>query len=87
MQKSLGREAMGNKEELLKALREENEEFRSLEKAHREYEVKLEEFEVKKYLSPTEEVEKARIKKLKLLGKDRMESLIRDFNQSVSLKN
>jgi len=78
---------MEEKETFLKIVRDKNEEFRNLEKAHKEYEEQLEELDKIKFPSQEEIVEKNRIKKLKLQGKDRMEFLINDFKKKLSLNN
>ena len=78
---------MEEKETFLKIVREKSEEFRSLEKAHKEYEEQLEKLDKIKFPSQEEIVEKNRIKKLKLQGKDRMEFLLGEFKKKLSLKN
>jgi uncharacterized protein len=43
---------------------------------HEEYERKLEEWNRRVYLSPEEEIERKRIQKLKLAGRDRIEAIL-----------
>jgi len=66
------------KEEALVAqLRSENDEYKKLELEHRVLEDTLMSFEVHRYLTPEEEIERKRIQKLKLAAKDRMMDIIR----------
>ncbi len=46
--------------------------FEELQKSHREYEQRLEELKKKSWLTPDEEIEEKRLKKLKLQIKDQM---------------
>ncbi len=65
--------------EIRRKLAEENEEFRKLGEEHRSLEEMLSEFNERRYLSPDEEMEKKRIQKLKLLKKDRMAQMLREY--------
>lgn len=65
---------------LLQNLIENNSRFRMLYENHIIFEKQLQEYEKKAYLTPDEELEKNKVKKLKLVGKDEMESIV----QSVS---
>lgn len=70
-------------EEQIKAyLMEHNEEFRRLAEQHASYEKQLQEIESKPHVTPEDELEEARIKKLKLQVKDRMQMLIDQFKAS-----
>ena len=69
---------MIERENLIKSLEEQNEEFKDLQKKHLEYEAKLEKIAEKKFLTPEEEIKKKQLKKLKLLGRDRMEDIINE---------
>lgn len=70
-------------ESLIKTLRKQNEEYRELEKSHKEYEEQLKELDKIKYPSAEETIEINRIKKLKLQGKDRMESMLNEFRRKL----
>ncbi|MEJ2313792.1 MAG: DUF465 domain-containing protein [Nitrospirota bacterium] len=65
--------------DIVKILSTENEEYRKLGEEHKTLEQLLEEFNGRIYLTPDEEMERKRIQKLKLLKKDRMAAIIRDF--------
>lgn len=64
---------------LIEVLAREDEEFRKLLEQHRNLEKDLEEYERKPYLTAAENLEKTRLKKLKLAGKDRMEAILRKY--------
>ena len=63
-------------EELIARLLPRSEELRNHVEAHRRYEEKLEEFSQRPYLTTEEEMEKKRIQKLKLAGRDRIEAIL-----------
>jgi len=46
---------------------------------HEEFERKLEEFNRRLYLTPEEELERKRIQKLKLAGRDRIEAILSKY--------
>lgn len=61
---------------LLQNLTETNPRFRMLYEEHNLFEKQLSEYDKKGYLSPQEELEKNKVKKMKLVGKDEMEKII-----------
>lgn len=61
---------------LLQDLIENNPRFRMLYEEHALFEKQLTEFEKKGFLSDQEEVDKNKIKKMKLVGKDEMEKIL-----------
>ncbi len=61
---------------LLQNLTETNPRFRMLYEEHCLFEKQLSEYDKKPYLSPDEELEMNKVKKLKLAGKDEMEKII-----------
>lgn len=67
-----------DKTDITERLKRENREFSQLVKDHEEFERKLEELNKLKFLTPDQEIEKKRIQKLKLKGKDKMAAIIRE---------
>ncbi len=61
---------------LLQGLIESNPRFRTLYENHIFFEKQLQEYEKRSFLSPDEEIEKNKVKKLKLIGKDEMENIV-----------
>jgi len=61
---------------VLQGLLDSNPRFRMLYEEHMIFEKKLAEYEKKSFLSPQEEVEQNKVKKMKLVGKDEMEQMI-----------
>jgi uncharacterized protein YdcH (DUF465 family) len=70
--------------EIVEFLKKENEEFRRLSEEHRNLDELLVEIDDRKYLTPEEEVERKKIQKQKLLKKDRMAELVREYKKSRS---
>jgi uncharacterized protein YdcH (DUF465 family) len=68
-------------QEIVESLKKESEEFRKLVEDHHTLEGVLAEIDRKVYLTPEEEVERKKIQKQKLLKKDRMAEMIRDFKK------
>ncbi len=66
---------------LLETLIENNPRFRMLYEEHSLFEKQLSEYEKKTFLTPQEEMEKNKVKKMKLVGKDEMEKIM----QSVTV--
>ena len=59
----------------------EDEEFRTLSEEHTELEKQLEKFNSQVHLTPKEEMERKKIQKLKLAGRDRMEMIISSYGK------
>ncbi|HWP47904.1 MAG TPA: DUF465 domain-containing protein [Candidatus Limnocylindrales bacterium] len=68
-------------EELQKRLERENEEYARLKKSHRELDLKLQQLEEKRYLTPEEEMEVKKMKKEKLRLKDHMTEMLRAYQK------
>jgi len=66
---------------LIQRLSEENPRFRKLHEEHVLFEKKLQEYEEQAYLSEAADIERKKVQKLKLAGKDEMEAMLRDFRQ------
>ena len=67
---------MTSQEDLKTRLIETNDEYRSLAFQHAEYDRLLEEIESKPHVTPDDEVEEHRLKKLKLHLKDQMMDIL-----------
>lgn len=70
--------------DIVEFLRNQNEEFRKLSEEHRNLDGLLSQIDSKRYLSAEEEVERKRIQKQKLLKKDRMAELVRQYKRNQS---
>jgi uncharacterized protein YdcH (DUF465 family) len=68
----------------LDSLTEIDPEYRRLHAEHRDHEQRLEQLAVKSHLSEEEELEEKRLKKEKLLLKDRMEAIARTHRIGVA---
>ena len=65
-------------------LMRENKQFRRLYNKHRDYEQRLEELSRRLYLNEKERIEEKNIKKQKLLLKDKMQKMLRDYQQKTT---
>ena len=65
-------------------LMETNDEYRRLAQQHSDYSKKLDEISARRFPSAAEQVEEARLKKMKLQLKDRMYQLRRQHEQQTS---
>jgi uncharacterized protein YdcH (DUF465 family) len=68
---------MPDTEEFIERLTAENHDFRKLRDEHRRYEIELSDLNGRGFLSPDQQWRVSELKKLKLIAKDRMESLLR----------
>jgi uncharacterized protein len=66
-------------QELIEKLLTENPELDKLVKEHREFEVQLEEFNKKIYLTEEENRQRKSLQKLKLAGRDRIEQILKAY--------
>jgi uncharacterized protein YdcH (DUF465 family) len=73
-----------DRETLIGRLMAENEEFRRLRSEHQEHDKELEGLKESSSLSATQQWRISEIKKLKLMAKDRMESIIRSSSTGVT---
>jgi len=71
-------------QEITEILLKENEEYKKLGDEHKSLKEVLAEIDKKVHLTAEEEVERKRIQKLKLVKKDRMAEIIREYNKSHS---
>ena len=67
-------------EEIKAHLMQTNEQYRDLARQHHEFDELVENLESKAALTPQEEVEEHRLKKLKLHLKDQMEQMVSEYN-------
>ncbi|MGD0782158.1 MAG: DUF465 domain-containing protein [Candidatus Aminicenantales bacterium] len=71
-------------EQLIKErLLAENLEFRRLHDEHRDHDLRLSELSAKPFLTSEEEIRERELKKRKLLLKDKMAIIMRDFQKSL----
>ena len=66
-------------EKIREKLMSEDEEFRTLSEEHMVFEKQLENYNSQRHLTPKEEMERKRIQKLKLAGRDRMETIVSSY--------
>ena len=69
-------------EPIIKSLLKHNEAFRREHETHQRYEKILEEFNRRPHLTTDEELERRKVQKLKLAGKDRMARMIFEYRQA-----
>ena len=75
---------MENKDlELIQRLLDSDQELARLWHEHQELEARLEALAQRPYLSPEDQVEVKRLKKLKLAGRDRMEAILVRYRQEA----
>ncbi|MBI1353611.1 MAG: DUF465 domain-containing protein [Acidobacteria bacterium] len=70
-------------EEARAQLMQQNEEFRNLAAQHSDYDRRIEELGSRRFLSPEEQEEEHRLKKMKLHLKDQMEHLVDEYSTAV----
>jgi uncharacterized protein YdcH (DUF465 family) len=68
---------MPDTEAFIERLIAENHDFRKARDEHRQYEIELSDLNGRGFLSPDQQWRVSELKKLKLIAKDRMESLLR----------
>jgi uncharacterized protein YdcH (DUF465 family) len=68
-------------EEIIEHLMKENSSFRQMKLQHLEYEKQLEDYQKKSYLTPAEQDEVHRLKKMKLALKDKMYKEIAEYRK------
>lgn len=69
-------------EELIRQLMDQDEELRHYYLEHLELEQQLAEFSRRLYLTPAQEVERKRLQKLKLAGKDKIMEILARYRQA-----
>ena len=76
---------MPDREAVIQRLTELNEEFRRLRAEHQAHEQELSELQARPFLSAEQQWRESELKKLKLISKDRMETLIRQNQAAASM--
>jgi uncharacterized protein YdcH (DUF465 family) len=76
---------MADREVIVQRLTELNEEFRRLRAEHQAHERELAELQARPYLTPEQQWRESELKKLKLMSKDRMETLIRQHQTAPQM--
>jgi len=69
---------------LIEHLKQTNPEFRQLTEEHLQYERQLEEYKNLRYLTSEQEIEKKRVQKIKLRGKDRMAEIMKEHKSHLN---
>jgi uncharacterized protein YdcH (DUF465 family) len=72
--------------ELIEQWMERDPELKRYLEEHQEYERRLEEFNRRPYLSAAETVERKRLQKMKLAGRDKIEQILAKYRQKESRK-
>jgi uncharacterized protein len=67
--------------ELIEKIREQDPELKKVWDEHHEYERLLEEFNRRPYLTAAEAMERKRLQKMKLAGRDKMEEILARYRQ------
>lgn len=70
--------------DLIRELAPANPELDQLYSEHLELEKQLEEFDQRRYLTPEEQVERKRLQKTKLAGRDRIEAILAAYRAQAS---
>lgn len=73
-------------EQVIASLLDRDAELRKYYEEHQELERKLSEFQHKHHLSAEEELEKKRLQKLKLIGKDRIMEILEKHRQGGTIQ-
>ena len=69
---------------LIEDLKQMNPEFRQLLEEHLQYEQQLDVFNKLRYLTSEQELEKKRVQKIKLRGKDRMAEILKEHKSRLN---
>ena len=71
--------------DLINKLINKDQELKKLWEEHLELEEKIEEYNKKVYLTPEEELEKNRLKKIKLAGKDKILAILKKYKREMGI--
>jgi uncharacterized protein YdcH (DUF465 family) len=75
-----------NDQQLIDQLVDRNPELKKYVDEHREFEKLLEEFNRRPYLTAAETMERKRLQKLKLAGRDRIEQILAQYRQKENMQ-
>ncbi len=67
---------------VIEQVQRDNAEFRALLEAHQHYEEQLATYNDLRFMTSAQEIERKRLQKLKLQGKDRMLAILRQYETS-----
>lgn len=65
---------------VIEQVKQDNAEFRGLLEAHQQYEAQLAAYNDLRFMTSEQEIERKRVQKLKLQGKDRMLTILRQYH-------
>ncbi|AMM40151.1 hypothetical protein HS1_000345 [Candidatus Desulfofervidus auxilii] len=71
--------------DLISKLINKDQELKKLWEEHLELEEKIEEYNKRVYLTPEEELEKNRLKKIKLAGKDKILAILKKYKREMGI--
>jgi uncharacterized protein YdcH (DUF465 family) len=71
--------------EIIQEMMDRDPELKRYVEEHRDFERRLEEFNRRPYLTAEETVERKRLQKLKLAGRDRLERILAKYRQKESM--
>ena len=71
--------------DLINKLINKDQELKKLWEEHLELEEKIEEYNKRVYLTPEEELEKNRLKKIKLAGKDKILAILKKYKKEMGI--
>ncbi|MDL1966119.1 MAG: DUF465 domain-containing protein [Candidatus Desulfofervidus auxilii] len=71
--------------DLISKLINKDQELKKLWEEHLELEEKIEEYNKRVYLTPEEELEKNRLKKIKLAGKDKILAILKKYKREIGI--
>ena len=72
-------------QELIDQLMDRDPELKKYVEEHRDYEKRLDEFNRRPYLTTAETIERKRLQKLKLAGRDKIEQILANYRQKEGM--
>ncbi len=70
-------------QEIVELLKRESDEFRKLSEEHRNLDTVLAEIDSRRFLTQEEEIERKKIQKQKLMKKDQMAAIVREYKKAI----